>query len=153
MKRTIAVLTGIIVVVSLATYSRGEQDARSAGDEFINRFSRLMKARKQEVTSEQKRALRVAHPLLLVASKDDFCRKYFWHAVNPTTDRKIEWQEAKQLILKGKIISVSQTHSLRVDLMGQDGQQYTTKESKIDEVLHVVKEVDPKMVFMSYVTE
>jgi hypothetical protein len=112
-----------------------------------------MKTRKQEVTREQKDALRMIHPLLQEASKYKFCRKYFWYAVNHTIHKKIDWQEAKELILKGEIISAMQTHSLHVNLIGHDGKTYSTIEPRIDAVLHVIKEVDPKMVFISYATE
>jgi hypothetical protein len=149
MKR-IAIVSLLIVSVAVLAGAAGKTDP---ADAFVNYFSSWLIAQKHNVTTEEKDALRTVHRLLIPASRDAVMRRNFWSMVSGTETREIEWDRAKEMILGGQAQSVMQTHSLSVSITGRDGIQYRTREPNIDDVLRLVKEVDPKRVFMGYGTE
>jgi hypothetical protein len=51
---------------------------------------------------------------------------------------EISWQTAREMILNGQVISVSQSHSLQVDLTLTDGRVLHTVEPQINEILRVI---------------
>jgi len=51
---------------------------------------------------------------------------------------ELEWEEARELILAGEVVQVTQLHSLEVTLELKDGRQLVTKEPEIDAVFDVV---------------
>ena len=55
----------------------------------------------------------------------------------------ISWPEAEKLIREGRIQSVVQAHSREIWLTGSRGAAYRAVEPKIDDVIHLVREVDP----------
>ena len=151
MKTRLCAITLTIVVA--AVILAAPHKATDRADKFLAEFLSRMRIKKVAVSEEQKEALRIAHPLLLTAADDEWVPMLFWQMVRQGDRKQIEWSEAKALILKGKIRHVLQSHSLDVDLVDRQGRTYTTKEPTIDEVLHVVKTVDPKKLFIVYDTE
>ena len=73
--------------------------------------------------------------------------------VNQSKPETIVWDEAKQLILKGRVFTGMQTHSNHVSLVTLSGEQYNTKQPRIDEVFRIARIVDPKGVFVTIGTE
>jgi hypothetical protein len=53
---------------------------------------------------------------------------------------RIEWEEARELILSGQVEQVVQLHSLEVRLTLKDGRELVTTEPNIDDVFGVVDE-------------
>ena len=53
---------------------------------------------------------------------------------------RIEWEEARELILSGQVEQVFQLHSLEVQLYLEDGRKLVTTEPAIDDVFDVVEE-------------
>ncbi len=143
----------IEIVRSFSVSKPAQDDATQPVDKFIAKFSRQMKHRKKDITVDQKQALREVYPLLVEASKDEFVSKYFWAIVNQSEPKTIEWKEAEQLILKGKVFSGFQLHSNHVGLTTVSGEQYDTKQPRGDEVFRIGRIVDPKGVFMTIGTE
>lgn len=125
----------------------------SDADRFVEQFSRRMEIIKMPLSDEQKEALRTVHPLLVFVADHEYIRMSFWEMVrqNPTT--KIEWAEAKKLVQQGLVSLASQAHSRQVSLMTRDGHTFTTMEPQMDDILRLVQEVDPKMLFIGYETE
>jgi predicted small lipoprotein YifL len=58
----------------------------------------------------------------------------------PNTPAPISWDEAKEVILQGKVIEVIQLHSRTVYLVLADGTRLMTEEPEIDAVLAVIDE-------------
>lgn len=141
-----------ILVVTVAVLACAEGSADPA-DRFVATFSGWLVSQKHSVTPEEKDALRKVHRLLVLASRDAIIRRYFWSTVSESETKEIEWSKAKDMILAGQAISVGQTHALHVSITGRDGVEYRTREPKIDEVLRLLEEVDPKRVFISFATE
>jgi inhibitor of cysteine peptidase len=53
---------------------------------------------------------------------------------------RIEWEEARELIMSGQVEQVVQLHSLEVRLYLEDGRELVTTEPNIDDVFDVVDE-------------
>jgi inhibitor of cysteine peptidase len=66
---------------------------------------------------------------------------------------RIEWQEARELILSGRVEQVVQLHSLEVRLYLEDGRTLVTTEPSIDDVFDVVDECGEPCVDMILATE
>lgn len=58
----------------------------------------------------------------------------------PGEASRIEWGEARELILSGEVEQVVQLHSLEVRLTLKDGREFVTTEPAIDDVFDVVEE-------------
>lgn len=125
-----------------------------AAERFADSFATWMQHKKVKVTDQDTQAARHLHPILLTASADDhFVRFGFWRMVRDPSPSDLEWEAAERLIRAGKIGSIKQTHSLRVYLVTWSGESYVTREPKIDQVWHLVKEIDPSGVFINFGTE
>ena len=59
---------------------------------------------------------------------------------NPENRTVISREEAKKLILEGKVASVDQTHALTVGLDTHEGEEFIALEPKIDEVFKIINE-------------
>ena len=127
--------------------------AKTSSDQFVDQFVGWLKGNKVDMSEREKEALRDTHRLLLAASEKGIDPTYFWLIVRNSLSQEIEWEKAKQMILSGQVMSVSQSHSRVVGLSMRDGRTYSTQEPKLDDVLPIVREVDPKGVFMRYKTE
>lgn len=90
---------------------------------------------------------------LVAVSNNRLLRWHFWKSLRLEERRLVPWEKAKELILKGDIVFVMQSHSLDVAMEGGNGVLYKTTEPKIDEVLRLIRQVDPKGVFINYGTE
>jgi hypothetical protein len=66
---------------------------------------------------------------------------------------EVPWETILAEIRSGNAISAGQTHSLSVGIATRDGRRLKSTEPRIDAILDACKEVDPKMVFISYMTE
>jgi hypothetical protein len=108
---------------------------------------------KFKVSPEEALALRQSHRILRAIADDPHFPLYFWQAVRQEPAQQMTWDEAANLVRKGEIVMAAQTHALHVDLLSRDGREYKTTEPRIDEILKVVREVDPKQVFIQYITE
>jgi hypothetical protein len=151
MKKAVLVLV-LLALVSVAVFAETDKKPLPS-DRLVDHLSHCLALKKQEMTAEQEEALRLVHPLLLDAAKHHYYRKYLWEAVDTSEEKEIEWEEAKRMILKGRVVNVGQTHSRNVQIVGTDGRRYRTIEPRIDDVLYLTKEVDPKGLFIDYETE
>jgi hypothetical protein len=156
MKRLL-LLTIALAFCSIMSSSQWTYAEDTKAERFSNDFSQWMDNMKVEITEEEREALREVHHLFYKLTEDQFFLKYyskfFWNSVRQSGYKTIEWEKAQELILKGEITSVSQTHSLDVTLTGLNGQRYKTNEPRIDEVWYLVDQVDPKGVFILFMTE
>ena len=66
---------------------------------------------------------------------------------------RIEWEEARELILSGQVEQVVQLHSLEVRLHLEDGRTLVTTEPSIDDVFDVVEECGEPCADMVLATE
>ena len=153
MKGILIALSCAIATVSFAVTRPVQDDATPPVDRFIDVFSRRLEAHGRDVTADEKQALREVFPLLIRASEDKYLRSRFWRIVKQSEPKRIEWEEARRLILKGKICTSLQTHSKLVGIIAFSGEEYTTEEPEIDAVLRVIRTVDPKGVFIRCMTE
>jgi hypothetical protein len=71
----------------------------------------------------------------------------------PAKWERISWEEARNMILRGWVRFVSQGHSREVNLVTSHGTGFVARQGAIDEVIQVVRSVDPCMVFIRVVTE
>lgn len=116
------------------------QSSASPEEQFAEEFSVALSTNKHIVSDEQMQALRMVQPLLAIAVKSDFMRRWFWHIVLPEAKQEeIAWDEAKQLVMEGKVIFVMQSHNLVVSMSLSDGRDVFTREPKIDEIDKVIK--------------
>jgi hypothetical protein len=120
---------------------------------FVKRFLEELNRRKVQVTDGQRDALWEVHPLLVLAAEDKTLSRWFWFMLRHTTREAIEWEKAKQMILKGEVVSVSTTHTLDHTLMTRDGRFWTSKAPERGILSQVMAEVDPKKVFIERTTE
>jgi len=66
---------------------------------------------------------------------------------------RIDWEEARELILSGQVEQVVQLHSLEVRLYLQNGRELVTTEPNIDDVFDVVEECGEPCADMTLATE
>jgi hypothetical protein len=66
---------------------------------------------------------------------------------------RVEWLQARKLILLGAVKTAVQYHDLSVWLLTATGKAYLTREPKIDEVFQVTSVVDPCGIYIQHVTE
>jgi hypothetical protein len=59
----------------------------------------------------------------------------------PATE--IDFPQARRLILNGLVTTILQTHSLDVWIVSTSGKTYQTRETILDEVVHIARMVDP----------
>jgi hypothetical protein len=150
--KKVALAMGLLALVSVAVFAETGKEP-SPSDGLVAHLSYCLAGQKQEMTAEQEKALRLVHPLLAIAAEKDRCRKGFWKAAATSEVTEIEWEDAKRMILEGRVVQVFQAHSKYVRLLGTDGRTYRSTEPRLDDVLHLTKEVDPKSVFIVYSTE
>ncbi len=151
MKKTVLAALAVSLFACFALAGPpAEVRAEARVQQFVGQFVGWLKGQKVDVTPREQEALRDVHRLLLVAADDPL---YFWLVVRNSPHEAIEWQDAKQMILRGQAVRVSQAHSRRVDLVTRDGRSYSTTEPKLDDVGGLIKEVDPKGVFIIYKTQ
>jgi hypothetical protein len=67
--------------------------------------------------------------------------------------KRITWDQARKLVLLGAVSKVVQSHDLSVQLTTRLKKVYVTREPKIDDIVHLVKVVDPCQVFVHAWTE
>ncbi len=109
---------------------------------------------KTELPDNTRNILVKAHPVLLKVTDSPNLPDRFWSYVRtgqPLTE--IPWDEARKLVLGGKVTFCGQTHAGHVSLQTRDGKRFSTTEPKIDAVIKRAREVDPKGVFIGIVTE
>jgi hypothetical protein len=73
--------------------------------------------------------------------------------VNLTIPQETTWEQAKEMILAGKVRTITQFHDLKVILDLKDGSQLTITEPAIDEVFRVVEQCGAKCENMGLITE
>ena len=62
-------------------------------------------------------------------------------SITPTQDTDfISWEEAKQLILTGRVEQVHEFHNLTVNLLIKDGTTRTTREPKINAIFKFINQ-------------
>jgi hypothetical protein len=92
---------------------------------------------------------------LALAQEIEDSRKRQIDSPSPNFDNavKIEWSDAKLLVLLGHISQTSQQHNLTVFLWSKSGRLYESKETKIDEIYELMRKVDPCHLFITQETE
>jgi hypothetical protein len=148
MKKTTVVMAAFLLLVAAALATWDVHGSRR-----ILALAKLAKISGTEFTQGELDALEAAYPALAKMADHDVVVDRFWELIRDEESEKIDWEQAKKLILAGKIKSVSQSHSLEIYMIGLNGQVYLSKEDRIDEVRHLIGQVDPKSVFVKYMTE
>jgi len=109
-----------------------------------------MRPRHIRITTAEKQALRELHPLLLRIADDSSLRESFWAAMRQAPLEEINAVRARDIILKGMMRFVFESHDHGSYCTGRDGRRYHVKSGNL---ARLVQEVDPKGVFVSYGTE
>jgi hypothetical protein len=123
-------------------------------DRFVKEFVKWAEhGKKNTITDQQKTVLHDIFPLLVEFMNLGATAKDPARIMNFKENLKIDWEKAEKLMRSGKVYAVTQWHSLNVELYSRDGRVYETKEPKIDDIYHIVLEIDPKGVFILYSTE
>lgn len=60
--------------------------------------------------------------------------------IKVASDGTVSWDDAKIILRDGNVVSVSQTHSLKVGISLKDGSSFQTTEPQIDAVFTWLKE-------------
>jgi hypothetical protein len=152
MKKLSAVGVGLLVLMPVYL-AVPDEEVNWQAEAFVDGVSLLMKQDGAELSKEEQEALRKAYPVLLRIADHEVPAKYLWKLARFGEPKEIDWEAARKLILSGKVMSATQKGSLVVVLIGRHGRRYKTEQPKIDVVFEVMKEVDPKGVFMSFSTE
>jgi hypothetical protein len=72
---------------------------------------------------------------------------------NFTSPTPLDWLSARILIGLGYATQVMQSHDRTVLLLSKSGMSFRTKEPHLDDVIHVVLQIDPCHVFVRVLTE
>ena len=120
---------------------------------FSESLQSWSKRGKITATDAEMDALLASRQILLAIADNPDCRSSFWSAVRQETAISISWTEAEDIIMSGKVVKAVQHHNLNVRLITSDGKRYTTEESAIDEIYRLIGKVDPRRVFIQYITE
>lgn len=73
--------------------------------------------------------------------------------VNMTVPEEIEWEQAKEMILAGKVKTLTQAHDHTVILTLKDGSQFTAKEPVLDDIFRLVEQCGAKCAEVMIATE
>jgi hypothetical protein len=65
----------------------------------------------------------------------------------------IDWPQAKRLILNGLVVTVIQHRSRDVWIISTSGKTYMTQETAPDEVVRIVRVVDPCELFITFISD
>ncbi len=139
--------------IGFVCIAMAENPKKMPADEFVDQLVPCFKSNELAITQREKEALRDSHRILLAFSDLSFLRPFFWQIVRNSPKEKIEWYQAKQLIMEGKVFAVTTSHDGTVDLNTRDGRSYSTKQPEKEHVFEIVKQVDPKGVFILRITE
>ena len=143
----------VFLLVFFGCAATALEPANEAADQFVERVVESLKHNEVTLSRAELDALRTAHRVLLLAADDRIIRASFWDMVRNSPREHIQWDKAKEMILEGRVSSVLQAHSCSVYLRTDDGRNYGSKEPHLDDVHHLVEQVDPKHVFVAYATE
>jgi len=73
--------------------------------------------------------------------------------VNTTSPRETGWELAKEMILEGKVETLTQFHDLKVILELKDGGQVITTEPALDDIVKVLEQCGAKCSDTSIISE
>lgn len=73
--------------------------------------------------------------------------------VNLTSPQETTWEQAKEMILAGKVKTLVQSHNLKVELELKDGSQFTVTEPALDDVFRVVEQCGARCADIVLMTE
>ncbi len=113
-------------------FTEAEIEALRKGDSSFNALVREALAYKQKLHEEIDQQFRAA----------DFDRA-----------EKIDWEQAKRLILNGLVVLTVQSHKRNVLLVTRSGSVYESTETQLDEVDAIVRKVDPCGILIKSITE
>lgn len=101
-----------------------------------------------QVTNEELSALNVIKSVLVKASDNDYFHTQFWASLRDGEIEEVSWNEAKKMILSGRIVKIQQSHSREVVLTAKNGKVFSSISPNLDDVFAVIDQVDPKGVFI-----
>jgi len=146
-------VVGLLAVSAGTVVGMKRAEEPSPAERFANMVVSILAA-KTELPDDTRDVLVRAHPILLKVTDNPNLADGFWSYVREGQPAaKISWDEARNLILGGKVRFCGQTHALHVSLQMRDGRGFYTTEPKIDDVIKLAREVDPKGVFIGIETE
>jgi len=73
--------------------------------------------------------------------------------IHLTVPQETEWEQAKELLLAGKVETLTQAHDRTVILTLKDGSQFTTKEPALDDIFRLVEQCGAKCAEIMIATE
>ena len=138
--------TASIAISVLAGYYKSTAEQKEALVKLAQNFGITLSAEEADVLTK-------AQPILERLSDNHYFVRQFWGTLRNYESTTIPWNDAKEMIMRGRVRKVMQSHSLIVTIEEDNGQVYTTTENTIDEVHQLINEVDPRGVFISYATE
>jgi hypothetical protein len=108
-----------------------------------------------EVSDAERRLLDDAAPVLRKLAASPKYKKHFWSSIsfNIGDPPAIMWQDAEKRLRKGEFRTVGQSHNKRLRLETKDYEEFVTVQESIDQAYAIIKEIDPKGVFIDYGTE
>jgi len=110
-----------------------------------------------KLSDEERQKLNAAAPVLEKLAASQKYKKLFWSSISDKMGfdppKPITWAEAEKRIRKGEFRSVEQRHNKQLRMQTSDYEEFITTQERIDQAYAIIKEIDPKEVFIYYGTE
>ena len=110
-----------------------------------------------KLSDDEKQKLNAAAPVLERLAASPKYKKHFWSSISDRMGidrpKPITWAEAEKRIRKGDFRIIDQAHDKRLKMQTSNYEEFTTTQERIDQAYAIIKEIDPKGVFIDYGTE
>ena len=110
-----------------------------------------------KLSNDEKQKLNAAAPVLDKLAASPKYKKLFWSSISDRMGvdppKPITWAEAEKRIRKGEFRIIDQAHDKRLKMQTSNYEEFTTSQERIDQAYAIIKEIDPKGVFIDYGTE
>jgi hypothetical protein len=110
-----------------------------------------------KLSDDEKQKLNAAAPVLEKLAASPKYKKLFWSSISDRMGvdppKLITWAEAEKRIRKGEFRIIDQAHDKRLKMQTSHYEEFTTTQERIDQAYAIIKEIDPKGVFIDYGTE
>ena len=110
-----------------------------------------------KLSDDEKQKLNAAAPVLEKLAASPKYKKLFWSSISDRMGfdppMPIPWAEAEKRIRNGEFRMIDQAHDKRLKMQTSNYEEFTTTQERIDQAYAIIKEIDPKGVFIDYGTE
>ena len=110
-----------------------------------------------KLSDDEKQKLNAAGHVLEKLAASPRYKKLFWSSISDRMGvdppKPITWAEAEKRIRKGEFRIIDQAHDKRLRMQTSNYEEFITTQERIDQAYAIIKEIDPKGVFIDYGTE